>query len=98
MKFMTVREMRGGGAALWRELPEEKEVVITSNGRPVAIMTSVDGQDFEQSLADIRRARAMRAATAMQEASVRRGTDRMTMAEIDAVIADVRKKRHAHRL
>ena len=97
MKFMTVREMRGGGADLWRELPEEKEMIVTSNGRPVAILTSVEGCDFEQCLTDIRRARAVRAVTELQKESLRNGRDRMAMAEIDSVIEDVRKRRHAHR-
>lgn len=99
MKFMTVREMRGSGAALWRELPVEKEMVVTSNGRPVAILSAIEGGDFEQSLKDLRRARAVRAATELQSASLDNGTDRMTLTEINDVIADVRAKRrkHAHR-
>ena len=96
MRFMTVREMRGAGAALWRELPAEKEMVITSNGRPVAILSSVKGGDFEQSLENIRRARAVDAVTAIQSESLEKGTDRMSIREIDAVIADVRAKRRKH--
>jgi antitoxin (DNA-binding transcriptional repressor) of toxin-antitoxin stability system len=99
MKFMTVREMRGCGAGLWRELPAEKEMVVTSNGRPIAILTSIEGGDFEQSLKDIRRARAVRAATELQSASLAKGTDSMPAEEIDDVIARTRAKRrtHAHR-
>ncbi|MCL2341377.1 MAG: type II toxin-antitoxin system Phd/YefM family antitoxin [Proteobacteria bacterium] len=98
MKFMTVREMRGSGAGLWRDLSQEKECVVTNNGRPIAILIFVD-DDFEGSLADIRRARATRAMTELQRASLARDMDGMSMDEIDAIIADTRKgtKRDAHR-
>ncbi len=96
MKFMTVREMRGSGAALWRELPAEREMIVTSNGRPIAILTSIEGGDFEQSLKDIRRARAVRAVTELQSASLKNGTDRMSAEEIDEAIALARTKRRTH--
>jgi len=96
MKFMTVREMRSGGAKLWRELPVEKEMVVTSNGAPVAILSAIAGADFEQCLADIRRARATRAVTRLQADSIENGTDRLSPGAIDSVIAQVRRNRRNH--
>ena len=93
MKFMTVREMRGGGAKLWRELPVEKEMVVTSNGAPVAILSAIAGDDFEQCLMDIRQARATRAVTRLQADSLANGTDRLSAEMIDSVIAEVRQNR-----
>lgn len=93
MKFLSVRDLRGNSATVWRELPSEGEMVVTSNGRPVAVLTPVDERSVEESLADWRRIRAHRAVTAIQQASVRRGTDRLSMKGIDDVIARSRRAR-----
>ena len=39
MKFVSVRDLRGKSADIWRELPGEREMVITSNGRSSAMKT-----------------------------------------------------------
>ena len=46
---------------IWRELPGEREMVITSNGRPVAILATVSESNLEESLAAFRQARAIEA-------------------------------------
>lgn len=93
MKFLNVRELRSKSAQVWEELPREGAMVVTRNGHPVALLTPVTENDFEQSLADLRRMRAARALAALQMDSVRKGTDRMTMEDIDAEIALVRAER-----
>jgi antitoxin (DNA-binding transcriptional repressor) of toxin-antitoxin stability system len=93
MKFMSVRELRGNAARVWRDLPNEKDMVVTNNGRPVAILSSVDGAHVEESLRALRRARAMAAVSALQQRSVQQGKDTLTATEIDAEIQAVRKIR-----
>lgn len=93
MRFVSVRELRSQSATLWRELPEERQMVVTSNGRPVAILAAVDEQNLEKSVSAIRRAAILEALQDIQLESVANGTDRMTMEEIDAVIAEVRRER-----
>lgn len=93
MKFVSVRDLRGKSADIWRDLPGEREMVITSNGRPVAILAAVTDGNLEESLAAFRQARAVDAVAAMQRRSVRSGTDALTSAEIDAEIAAARKAR-----
>jgi hypothetical protein len=56
-------------------------------------LTSVSEDSLEESLTNIRRARAMAAVEAMQRRSVERGTDRMSLEEVNAEIAAVRKNR-----
>ena len=68
-------------------------MVITSNGRPVAILAAVGESNLEQSLAAFRRARAVDAVASMQRQSVAQGTDKLTGAEVEAEIAAVRKAR-----
>lgn len=93
MKFLSVRDLRGKSAQVWKALPSEREMVITSNGRPVAILAAITEASLEESLAAFRQARAVEAAASVQRKSVERGTDGITMDEINAEIKVVRKKR-----
>ncbi len=93
MKFLSVRDLRGKSASVWRELPGEKEMVITNNGRPVALLTSIDETNVEESLAAWRQVRATKAVTAIQQQSMRNGTDALTMDEIDGEIKKMRISR-----
>ena len=71
MKFISVRDLRGKSADIWRDLPEEREMVITSNGRPVAILAAVTESNVEDALAAFRQARAVDAVADLQRKSVR---------------------------
>jgi antitoxin (DNA-binding transcriptional repressor) of toxin-antitoxin stability system len=93
MKFVSVRDLRSKSAQLWKELPEEREMIITSNGRPIAILAAISESNLEESLAAFRQARAIEAVASLQRRSVEHGTDRISMDEINAEIKAVRKKR-----
>jgi len=93
MKFISVRDLRGKSAEIWRDLPEEREMVITSNGRPVAILAAVNESNLEESLAAFRQTRAVDAVASIQRRSIARGVDALTADDIDAEIEAVRKAR-----
>ena len=93
MRFVSVRDLRGKSAWVWRELNKERELVLTSNGKPFAILLSVSEDSLEESLSAIRQAQAISAITGMQKRSTEAGTTRMTLEEINAEIAEVRKNR-----
>jgi len=93
MKFISVRDLRGRSAEIWRDLPEEREMVITSNGRPVAILAAVNESNLEESLAAFRQTRAVDAVASIQRRSIARGVDALTADDIDAEIEAVRKAR-----
>jgi antitoxin (DNA-binding transcriptional repressor) of toxin-antitoxin stability system len=93
MKFLSVRDLRGNSARVWRDLPLEKEMIVTSNGRPVAVLTAVNESNVEKSLAAWRQARALQAITEIQTESAKRSTSNLTVDEIDAEIAIVRRNR-----
>lgn len=93
MRFVSVRELRGNSGEIWRELSKQREMVITSNGKPIAILSAVSEETLEESLAAVRSARAIAAVDTMQRASVKAGTSRMSLREINAEIAAVRSKR-----
>src|ERR1035438_7229905 len=93
MKFLSVRDLRGKSAEVWKELPVEREMIITSNGRPIAILAAINESNLEESLSAFRQVRAVKAVASIQRRSDEQGTDRITMDEIDAEIKTVRKKR-----
>ena len=94
MKFVSVRELRDRTAQLWRDLDREKDLVVTNNGKPVAILTATDSDSFEKSLAEIRRCRATDALSALQRDAADRGLDRLSMDEVDDEIRASRTRRH----
>lgn len=93
MKFVSVRDLRGKSAQVWKELPGEREMVITSNGRPVAILAAINESNLEESLAAFRQARSVEAVASLQRRSIEQKTDQIMMKDIDAEILAVRKKR-----
>jgi antitoxin (DNA-binding transcriptional repressor) of toxin-antitoxin stability system len=93
MKFISVSDLRGKSAQVWKELPREREMIITSNGRPIAIIAAISDSNLEESLSAFRQARAVEAVASLQRRSVKMGNDKITMDEIDAEIKAVRKKR-----
>ena len=93
MKFISIRDLRNKSAQIQQELPKEKEMILTSNGKPFAILSMVSGETLEETLMALRRTRAIAAVTEMQIQSVKAGTDRMTMEEINKEIQDEREHR-----
>ena len=93
MRFISVRDLRGRTSQLWRDLKEEKDLVVTNNGKPVAILTSTDADSFEGSIQDIRQCRASAALAELKRDAAARGLDKLSMDEIDAEIRASRKRR-----
>ncbi|MEE9118731.1 MAG: type II toxin-antitoxin system prevent-host-death family antitoxin [Calditrichia bacterium] len=93
MKFLSVRDLKTKSSQVWKELPDQKDMIITSNGRPIAVLSSINENNLEQVLSAFRQARAMQAVTSIQYEAVRKGTDKFTMDEIDDDIKLVRSQR-----
>ena len=93
MKFITIRDLRSKSAKIQRDLPKEKEMVLTSNGKPIAILAAICADRIEESLNIIRRLRAIEAVDSMQRRAVETGADRMSPKEINDEISSARKER-----
>jgi antitoxin (DNA-binding transcriptional repressor) of toxin-antitoxin stability system len=93
MKFVTVRDFRTESANIWKTLPKEQEMIITNNGKPVALLTPLTDKTLEETLSAVRRAKAINAVKILQQQSVKNGTDKMTLEEINAEIKKTRKER-----
>jgi len=93
MKFVTAKDLRTNTSSIWVDLPREQEMIITLNGKPVAIMTATSDKEFEHSLRAIRRARAMDTVTSLQQSSVQSGRNAISEKVIEAEIKKVRSNR-----
>ena len=91
MKFITVRDLRTSPAQIWKELPEEQEMVITNNGKPIALLTPLSDSTLEETVSAVRQARAINAVKQMQQSAVKQGTDNLTEKEIEEEIRNYRK-------
>ena len=92
MKFVTVRDFRTSPASIWKKLPSERELIITNNGKPIALLTPLNDETLEDTVSAVRKAKAINAVRKMQEISVSLGTDKMTPEEINTIIKDARGK------
>ena len=92
MRFISVREMNTRPKEVWKKIKEE-ELVITLNGKPIALLSEVSEETLEKTIRMIRRSRALMALEEMQKKSLASGLDKMADAEIQDEIRAVRKNR-----
>ena len=94
MKFISVRDFRIRPGDIWKQLKIYKDIVITSNGKPIAILNPVENNDLESSITALRRARALIALEEIQKSSLAKGLDKLTDEEIEEEIKAVRMERN----
>ena len=92
MRFISVRDLNTRPKEIWTKIKDE-EVVITSNGKPIALLLGVTEETLEKAIRAIRRSRALVALEAMQKKSLESGLDKLTDSEIESEIQAVRKSR-----
>jgi antitoxin (DNA-binding transcriptional repressor) of toxin-antitoxin stability system len=86
MKFITVRDLRTTPAQIWKDLPGEQEMVITNNGKPIALLTPLNDADIEDTVAAVRRARAATALKRIRDLAVKTSLSEMTIDQINGEI------------
>lgn len=93
MDFVSVRQLRTESAAVWEALAAAKDLVITSNGKPIAVLSATTGATLEASLVALRQARAQLAVAAMQRRAKETGADQFTLDDVNAEIEAARRQR-----
>ncbi|GAH21944.1 unnamed protein product [marine sediment metagenome] len=93
MKFISVRDFRIRPGDVWKQLKVDKDIIITSNGKPIAILYPVEQDNLESSLITLRRARALLAMEDIQKEAVNKGLDKTTEEEIEKEIKAMRLER-----
>lgn len=92
MKFLSARVLRNRPGYV-RKLVRRDDLVLTTNGKPVAILVGVEEGEFEETAQAIRRAKAQLAVSRMRRRAARRGLQRLPLSAINAEIRAVRLRR-----
>ena len=90
MIAVSVRDVNVAPDRVWAQLRENHNLILTSEGRPLALMISLEDEDPEEMLRSLRILRGQKAVERMQSGAAQRGLDRMTLAEINQEIAATR--------
>jgi antitoxin (DNA-binding transcriptional repressor) of toxin-antitoxin stability system len=90
MRFISVRDLNTKPKEIWGKIKND-EVVITSNGKPIAVLSGVTEENLEKTVRAIRRSRALIALEEMQKKSIQLGLDKLTDSQIESEIQAVRK-------
>ena len=93
MKTFTTDELRGAASDLRKIISRDPQAVLTASGEPVALLVPVDTDTLNETAVAVRQAQAQLAAKAIRRRARKTGRDRMTIAQIDRIIAAARKSR-----
>lgn len=93
MKFVSSREIRVNPRPVFENL-ENQEVVLTTRGKPVALLLSVSGDDLEETVQLVRRAKAQAATSRMRKSAAERGSNKLSQEEIAEEI-DATRSEHS---
>jgi PHD/YefM family antitoxin component YafN of YafNO toxin-antitoxin module len=94
MKFLSTRELRNRPGYV-RKLVQKEDLVLTANGKPVAIMLGTNEDELEETALAVRQARAQRAVSRMRKQAARLRPEDRSSSAIEAEIRAVRSNRKA---
>ena len=93
MSFVSFRELRTSTGKINDMLTDSGKIVITSNGKPKAIMLQVNETDFEETLAVINQIKLARAINNIRTSAKNSGASEMSLDEINAEIQASRREK-----
>ena len=93
MKMIPSRQLAASPGKVWSLLKKEGSIVITKDGKPRGILLPTTDETLLEDVRSQIRARAQRAVSEIRREAARKGLNQITMEEIDAEIADTRRKR-----
>jgi len=87
-----MRELQKSGGEIREALSNDGKVVITTAGKPTALMIQIGESDFEETLTLLNQVKLAKSIRAMRQEAAQNGLNNMSMEEIDAVIAQYREE------
>jgi len=93
MKMIATRELATNSGKVMKEVDARGFVVITKDGKPRSIIIPTSEETLFPDVQSLMNLRLKRLLRRTQTEAVKNGTSNMTMEEIDAEIAEVRKAR-----
>ena len=97
MRFVSIRELRIKPGEVWKSLEAEQDLVLTSDGKPFALLTDISEENLEETLTALRRARAQAAVARMHRIAVEKGLVHISDQEIHDQVQAYRVTRRARR-
>ena len=93
MSTISVSDLKKKPASQWLKSAGKGDLVITSKGRPVAMLLRIAAASMESTRGLLRSVRALQAQAALQQTAASQGTADLSASDIDAEIAAVRRTR-----
>ena len=93
MSTISVSDLKKKSAKGWLKSAGKDGLIVTAEGKPVAILLRTDAKSLEPTLSTLRSVRALRAQATLQETAAANGTDKLAVSDIDAEIASARRAR-----
>ncbi len=90
MQFASLRDFRLNAASILRRAKNTENIIVTRRGKPVAILVPTDEAMFDGVLRAIQGARLRASLERLQAEAKRKGSDKMTLAQINAEIRKAR--------
>ncbi len=90
MGYITVKDLKQT-RSLWRQLEDERELIVTRDGKPCAILVGVTAETCQDSLSEIRRGLFSSAISRIRRKA---GGRTISPGEVDGLIAESRKGRN----
>jgi prevent-host-death family protein len=90
---VSLTELKRKPSSYWLKSDGRRDLVVTSKGKPVAVLLRLSASSGQSAEALLRSIRALQAQAALQQASIANGTSDLSMRDIDAEIAAARRAR-----
>jgi len=94
--FLSFRELRASTKKIDDMLADDGKIIVTSNGKPKALMLSLSEENFEETLALINQLKLARAINNIRLSAQQSGASEMSLDEINYEIAQARKAKRKH--
>jgi hypothetical protein len=95
LKWLTTRDLVSRPGAVLKALPQDGAALLTTNGKPRALLLPVNEASFLEDITSVMGYLAEQGAQRARAKSVAEGRDQMSDEAIDAVIAKTRAARPA---
>ena len=90
---ISIDDLKTQTAAQWLKSADQEDLIVTSQGQPVAVLLPINAESLEATLGALRSVRAVQAQTALQRGAAVGGISNLSMDDIDAEIMAARKNR-----
>lgn len=93
MEFIPVRDFRLKPGKIWQKLKKSKNMLITSNGKPIAMLKDMTDRDIEEEIKADAISRGILALSKIRDHSRKKKLNTLSEKEIDLEIKKARKTR-----